>query len=396
MIQALSSAEQIVVRSCANPLKDLSDEIDALDERELAELLSLSLATRTAGLLHRSMSDLDNSISGQIREAARQYGVHNLRAGQALADTSQLLRSGGFCPIALKGAGLALADVYPDPKLRPLRDLDLLLVPDEAMAAQGYLLEHEDFTAKPKSGRYGLERGHQLPELVHRPTGIILEIHHRLYAGPWKGERLLLEHIYQHAQSRQILGVPVSFPDALGNLMHLVEHATMHHAFANGPLILSDMHYLMSNNDLSVHQGERAAQRFGLSRAWSLVCQAATIAGATWSDEPTESDRSEPGPQVAAALSTMVMSDEAIAQHDQMRRLGTQGKSVLGALSRALRPDPHELAKLAGQSRVSSRRWLGYPKWLWSKGLRFLRGRRNTQLTSRFEQRDLLIDWLAE
>ncbi|RGP41511.1 hypothetical protein BPTFM16_01817 [Altererythrobacter insulae] len=396
MIDALSAAEWIVTLSCANPLKDLSSEIDALDGRDLTELLSLSLATRTAGLVQRSMSDLDNSISGQIREAAKQYGVHNLRAGQALAETSQLLASGGFSPIALKGAGLALADVYPDPKLRPLRDLDLLLAPIEAMAAQEYLLEHQDFTAKPKSGRYGLEHGHQLPELVHKPTGVILEIHHRLYAGAWEGEKLLLEHICQHAQTREILGVPVSFPDTLGNLMHLVEHATVHHAFANGPLILSDLHFLMSNHDLTGRQVERAAQRFGLSRAWSLVRQAATIAGATWSAKSTDADGAELGPQVAAAFCTMVMNDEAIAQHDQMRRLGTRGKSVFGALSYAMRPDPNELAKLAGQSTTSAKRWLGYPKWLWSKGLRFTRGRRNLQLTSRFEQRDLLIDWLAE
>jgi hypothetical protein len=69
----------------------------------------------------------------------------NLRLGASLAEAVTALREAGIEPIVVKGGALA-GTVYPDPGLRPMVDLDLLVLAEDmeragsALAARGYHL----------------------------------------------------------------------------------------------------------------------------------------------------------------------------------------------------------------------------------------------------------------
>lgn len=78
--------------------------------------------------------------------------------------------------LVLKGGALAQL-LYADPVLRPMRDLDLLVAPDQALQAQA-LLKNLGFTAPIPKARE-LKLSHQLPEAFKHRDGIqvTIEIH---------------------------------------------------------------------------------------------------------------------------------------------------------------------------------------------------------------------------
>ena len=393
MSQMFSPAQMLVLQCCANPDRDLSEQLAALDRSGESELVKLALQTRTAGLLHRASAGLESGSKEKLSPLAKQYSLHNLRAGQVLVEVVELLANEGLHPVALKGVSLAF-DVYPDPQLRPLRDIDLLLKPTAAETAQKLLLSRPDFEYAEKAGRYGMEHSHQLPEIVHLPSGIIVEIHHRLNARGWPQEQELLSMVFENAGILEILGREVRVPSPEANFLHLLEHATLHHAFANGPLILSDIHYLTKDQRTIAPDIERRVDGLGLTNAFDLVMQVARCLGAQWTQSISTPEASEE--LFDSVCTTMLMTEDQIAQHDQAQRLQQMNGSLLARMLRSMRPDPHELAKHSARSVDSPAKWLGYPLWLVEKGTRYWRGISDRDAALKFRSRDKLLDWLKD
>ena len=393
MSRKFSLAQNLVLQCCAAPDRDMSEQMAALDRKGESELLDLALQTRAAGLLHRASTGLEGGLRDQLSLIAKQYSLHNLRVGQVLVEVVDLLADEGLAPIALKGVALAFGD-YPDTQLRPLRDIDLLLEPAAAMAAQELLLSTSGFRYADKAGRYGIEHSHQLPEIVHVRSGVILEVHHRLNARGWPHEQRLLSMIVEEAGTLEILGRVVRVPSPETNLLHLLEHATVHHAFANGPLVLSDMHFLAKNEQAIGPGTEGRVDGLGLTNAFDLLSQIARNLGAQWPEQNAIQDSS--AVLVDDACTAMLMTEEHIAQHDQVRRLKQMDGSSWGRILRSMRPDPNELAKHSTWSVDSPIKWMGYPSWLVEKGTRYWRGHHNKYAQTQFRARDAVISWLEQ
>ena len=97
-----------------------------------------------------------------------------------LRDILDAFMQAGIKVIVLKGGALCHL-IYPDPALRPMRDLDLLVKPEDALKAQ-QLLKQLGFTApEPIPGKRWLS--HQLPEAQIRKEGltITIEIHYDVF-----------------------------------------------------------------------------------------------------------------------------------------------------------------------------------------------------------------------
>jgi len=132
-------------------------EIGAADVT--AELVSLAREHRVSGLLARTL-DRGGVLPGVPRDlAARLRGdLLDDRMGRARLDAAgaaalEALRDAGLSPVLLKGAALGVL-VYPEPWLRPMSDVDLLLPRDalgralEALGDAGFRLppaEHREF-----------------------------------------------------------------------------------------------------------------------------------------------------------------------------------------------------------------------------------------------------------
>ncbi|HEX5415819.1 MAG TPA: nucleotidyltransferase family protein [Chloroflexota bacterium] len=114
----------------------------------------------TLGSEAKSLLTDDSSIPAQLRDTLRQATVHSLVLGQASRRIQTALNLAGIPALWLKGLPLAHT-VYPDPDLRPMVDLDLL-VPYERRLAALECLESLGFR---RSEEFTYEA---VPRVVHR------------------------------------------------------------------------------------------------------------------------------------------------------------------------------------------------------------------------------------
>lgn len=367
---ALAPGAAALLAICANPDADHTTRLARLSEAGWAELVDLAGDQRAVPLVQRAIEQAGpgTPVPPALRHAARHwhlmYAREMLVQRETLARAVAVLRAAGLQPIALKGVRLAYRD-YPTPSLRPLRDFDLLLPANKAERAQELLLSSGGFELLD-GAPYGIAYGHQLPEIIDPLSGTVIEIHHRLNARGWREEPLLLARLHARAEPLTISeGIEVRVPCAIDNVLHLVEHATLHHLFDNGPLILADLHYASRSVDWPTVIAE--ATELGLARAIRLVAAVARRHGAGW-PPPALIE----GPQPDAAQ--LLLADDALLRPDLERKrlallrrfeLRTGARPGLRAgIAAMLSPGAESLAQVAGTAADDPRRWLGYPRWL--------------------------------
>ncbi|MBK6561813.1 nucleotidyltransferase family protein [Candidatus Amarobacter glycogenicus] len=112
-------------------LQDLTGSLDAMD----------AATFRNLPMVYRNLKDagLGEDELGQLKGIYRQAWYRNRLAVSAALRAVATLRAAGVEPIALKGLGL-IATAYPEPALRPMHDVDLLIRPPGFMKAAGALL----------------------------------------------------------------------------------------------------------------------------------------------------------------------------------------------------------------------------------------------------------------
>ena len=216
-----------------------------------------------------------------VPQSVRTGWAESFRASTlaALAKRAELVRiardlSHARVPIAaLKGAWLAWT-AYPEPGMRPLRDLDILVPQDRALEARTRLLalgyEQYEETALPLeewTARYK-----HLPALVS-PGGHVVEVHTRL----WDDDGRMPPHptglLDRRVESAAMPGLFVLSP--VDNVMHLAVHAAFHR-FDGGPLMLLDFATLAETTDaLDLPALWDRAAREGWARHAALCINAA-------------------------------------------------------------------------------------------------------------------------
>ncbi|MGV3513207.1 MAG: nucleotidyltransferase family protein [Novosphingobium sp.] len=397
--------EELVLRICAAPDADHADRMRQLDAADWNALARMAQHKRAAGLVLRAigranakaMAMVSPSALGDLEAANQWHAFYALKQMAAVKRLIGTLSSGGFAPILLKGFALAHG-IYPDRALRPLRDVDLLLSAAEAERAQAFLLASEDYRIADWAGSYGLEYGHQLPEIQDIEHGLTIEIHHRLNARNWQQESLLLEEILREPATLPVLGLDVPVPSARTNFLHLLEHATLHHAFENGPLILADLHFLAPHVASDWPWIEAQCERMGLKRSLHLLLALAHELGATWVPLHCVEDRDVSTSHIDAAKVAMLQDREKAEQNKLLRRLEAGGhgrQRWRAAMIRAFRPNPYQLAKIAGCRADQARRWLFYPVWLFQSGRRFMAASGSEDSLVAAQQEARMVQWLA-
>ena len=186
----------------------------------------------------------------------------------------ELLRSAGLETVALKGAWLAWY-AYPAAAERPLRDIDLLLKPEEALTAFNLLRDNgfvqSEASALPAEQMGGSAK--HLPPLTS-PSGVEFEIHMHAWEPPgsteWPMPALMDERIFSEAEPGGA-GDPCRYPKPYHMLIHLVVHTAYSHRFDVGPLILSDIGFLLQSNSIDWHNFWRDAEEGGFAAGAALV-----------------------------------------------------------------------------------------------------------------------------
>lgn len=398
----------LLLRICAAPDADHGAAFAALTAEQWSALADMAAQRRTAPLLQRCMNRafgasgqpaaLPPAVAAAIDAETKWHALYGMRQAVGLVRLVQVLADAGLQPILLKGVALAYRD-YPAPALRPLRDVDLLLGEADAVMAQNLLIAHPGYRLAPWAGQYGVEHGHQLPELQDIETELTIEVHHRINARGWTEEPKLLRKIYAEAESIKVLGRTVRVPSVHANLLHLVEHATLHHTFDNGPLILADMHYLVSGHAIDWPRLLDEARDMGLANALGLVAGFARDHGAVWVPEELSGLCDQAARFLPVSRAALLRDDQVSQQTGLLRRLARNTGEVpnwTGALRRAFHPNPYQLAKIAGTRTDNPLRWMAYPAWLARRGALYVAAMR-AERQSRGAAGELqMLQWLDE
>ncbi len=196
-------------------------------------MLRAAQAERVAPLLAHALtrSGLDGSpvIPTRVHDALRHAYLAGAGRAAILGDAAaQLLTTfahAGIPVIALKG--LALAEtVYPNPALRPMEDLDLLVRSGD-VAAAARLLTQAGYT----------EAWHGYPDFQRADGRVDVDLHAALLhegeiPARLAAQALEIETVWTAARSATLAGAPGLVLSPPHQLLHLCQHLCLHHGLS--------------------------------------------------------------------------------------------------------------------------------------------------------------------
>ena len=249
-----------------------ADSVAQMQPEDWAFLCDIEKLHRLGPMLHRRLSGfaVPEAVSDQLKASQRRHAMRNLKIYRELLSVTRILNDANIPSIALKGAYLARF-AYPDPGLRPMRDLDLLIRQEQVVAAFE-LLKVNGYQQVSEKGlpETHLAHSEHLPALVS-PDGIAIELHHRLISdvnfGSLSGSD---DAFWSRSILKSVGGAQVRFLAPEDLLLHLCVHATQRHQFNLGPLALTDIVFLLETHRIDWQAFYRTLsygnwQRFALS-----------------------------------------------------------------------------------------------------------------------------------
>ena len=387
---------------------EVRSRVAGLDRGAWDALLACAAEHRVKPLLHwrlaheRADLEVPAEVRSRLADAYLQATLRALKIERELIRVVRTLREAGIPCVALKGAYLAY-HVYPEPALRPLKDLDLLVPAADARRAHDVLLGAGFGRTPTFSGDAATwaSKLHHLPAL-RPPGGVAVELHHRLEMpgghriGDWERGG-----VWSRLVEVPVAGETVSYLSPADALLHLVVHGLYQHRLDNGPLTLADIAALARTGAVDWTLFWRLAAEGGYTRACELLF---ALTGHYFGPLPVEAaPTADPLPRDGAALlplcAGLLMRGEKAAADERLvgslAGKGAGGKATL-LLGKAVPARAH-LAITYDVDPTSARAFLYYvPFWvrLARKRVPELVSRRHAA-TSTARELAVLDDWLA-
>jgi len=238
-----------------------------------------------------------------------------LRQTTDLANTVALLCAEGFAPLALKGAWLC-RHAYPHPALRPMRDIDLLLdhasvIPAfEHLRTAGY-----ELCAPPELSLPDLVRiDKHLPPLIS-PGGTTIELHHRLWVPDGRLDHASPSVIDDRVRAHAVLEDDgILYPAPIDMLAHLIVHSVYGHRFDCGPLVLTDIDYLLRARGVDWALFWQRAESEGWRSGARLLLALVAAYRSDVQIRLTPAAGPEPSPEIMADAVDLLLQDLATRQ----------------------------------------------------------------------------------
>jgi hypothetical protein len=312
-----------------------ADRFRALAQNDWDAIQTMCIQHRLGPMLHLRCGSIE-AIPEEIRAAWR--ASHRYWACSAMAqrldlrECVQALAAREMEPIALKGAFLAW-HAYPDPALRPLRDLDVLIQAErvdeafEALQEAGYRPDVSMHDAHAGTSNPAATK-HLDPLVTAR--GTIVELHRQL----WESDGVLDHHLPSFdtaaIRSRASPIDGILYPAVEDIFVHLVVHAVYSHRLDCGPLLLWDLYHLVPHlpNDWSSLWSR--ADREGWERGAALVL---ALMRRYFGEAVIPAAKGEPAPPPTAMIEVVI---DLLLQDLQTRRSAGVAASALSGGRRAL------------------------------------------------------------
>lgn len=276
---------------------------------------------RTAGRDWAVPAEIADTWKAAYRETA--FGALTAQAG--LIRLAAAFADAKVPMVALKGARLAFFD-YPEAALRPMRDIDLLVAPEDLHRALDAMALAECEVPEDSEGAIAraLDGDKHLSPIRLPACDRYIELHHRI-AEPGL-PCIETSEILADARSAMLGGQAIGFPSPDHMLGHLVLHAAYNHRFDCGPLALVDIAMLTKSEAIDPLRFTAMAQRGGWLPGARLV-----LALVEAHMGPTGLDIGQDGVPdgILAESETLLLQD--FDQRDQVKLATESAQSGIGA-----------------------------------------------------------------
>ena len=266
----------LALTQAGHELEAAAAEAAALSPNQAQQLLTLLGRQRLGPWVSHQLEQagwlatLPEVLQSPLRQATARAKQRCAQQRLALLHTVRCLRAAGLEAVALKGAQLAWQH-YPQPWLRPMRDLDLLL-PEEQIVPAFALLERQGFRVRGE--RRKVRRADDRLQWrtndfsLWHPSGDNIELHRALWFRP--GEQLCrdfsLEQGFWEADGpyRQAPdGDGISYLQEPYLALHCLAHHLQRHTIDMGPLGLLDLQRLDDAGHLNDPALKEASEQLG-------------------------------------------------------------------------------------------------------------------------------------
>jgi hypothetical protein len=383
------SLRALVLRMLGTAHQPGPEELFHLEDSDWATIQRMTRQHRLGPLLLERDKALGQvwPIPAAIRQSwqddFRKAAFAALHMERALHGIASTLAAKAIEVTALKGAWVAW-HAYPYPALRPMRDLDILVPEDQALAARDALLSNgyepmDRYTEPPEEA---LLRRKHLPGILASDSGVMVEVHSRLTdisglpdqdaaADADRDEQL------RHRMTGNVGGHSIFYLSPTDTLLHLIVHSAYDHRMNNGPAIFNDIAYIIKGHSIDWPRfWQRALKQQWMPGAELLLLLAERQFGdlpITWS----MSGRPDIPEDILAATVLLSLQD-----HKQRAVVSAMGKATLAADGRSsrtrfwrrLRAPRHQLAPLLGVKNENPMAYAAYPLWLFRAGLKAYKG----------------------
>lgn len=330
------------------------------------DLMDMAAAHRLEPLLawrvEREGWELPAGVAAAWQSARRKAGLAALAQQAALRLTFKRLHAAGIEAVALKGVPLVWRH-YPEPGLRPMRDIDLLVSDVKACEAAAILTEagFNPDVDDADSLTAAIADDHQLPAQTRADLGVTIELHHRLTDPPHRRgywvPQLPPEAMLARSATVDCGGFAVRCPAPQDLAAHLIVHALYGHRLDCGPLVLADLHFLGVSGEVDWDRLRTDADVHGWLRGADLLLALTT----RWFG-PLSVAFEPPPDSVLVAAENSLLPDPAARGHSEVAADFAAARSsaaFVRALGRRLTPDPHVVADEGGGRPA----WTFWPIW---------------------------------
>jgi hypothetical protein len=192
----------------------------------LIEIASFHYVTPALARCFENEPRVPDDVCEYFAAAAALNAERNEKMLAGLARVAGLLNAVAIEPMLLKGAALLAERIYPDPSMRLLGDIDILIPADrtgEALAA----LNAGGFTMKP-AGVVPPPAHHHL-QMLHDPdTGMGIELHTDVISSSADAV-IATAWFCEHARPSLFCGQRILLPEASRNAGHIIFHSQIFH-----------------------------------------------------------------------------------------------------------------------------------------------------------------------
>ena len=374
----------VCARAQAHPAQTalLRERIQALQHWD--GLPALAEAHGLVPLVYTHLQAAGVAMPPAIKQQLLGYSMQHAHATrvrtQVLSDILMCYRAAGIDALVLKGAALAHL-VYPQPLLRPMRDIDILVRAEEVYRA--YELLPEIGFAPPPGAHYGLGPDHHHLTAIKRIAegfSVSVEVHHALHLNE-RGDPLRYDAYAPTAQSFTISGVAAKMLGREETLWHIYRHAFCM-PLTYEPLRLIWVADLISLVEawIDVLDWERVRRQY--PAAWNVLPLLHSLS--PWSEAVLER-LGLPIEQLPAGASASYEGWPRFTLVEQ------RSKGLWRVLRDSFFPSPWWLRVHYGEGPSRGgywRGWLAHQRWLWEQiGHLIAREARQTANRQRFKRR---------